>query len=311
MSNRYPEQEYVVDSLVPEASITILSGTSRSYKTYTLLHMAISIANGGALFGKFTTQQGGVLVIDEENGERLLQKRLLQLGVQGDLPVHFLSFSGFKTSDEHISEVLTACKEKDIKLIIIDSLIRVHGGDENSAKDMSKVFKQLRNFTEKGIAVLVTQHNRKQGAYSGGTGDEMRGSSDIMAAVDSHIGVVRKNKWYLTFNQTKQRYDEELDPFEVKVNATPNTFEFEYLGPIKGNGDSVDVIQSAVEQLLNDCGSLNQKQLLTSLSEMGISINEHKLRDLLRRWVNEGALPQPIAGDGNTKLYHLGRSNGR
>lgn len=305
MNNHYPEQEYVVDGIVPEASITILSGASRSYKTYTLLHMATSIASGKMLFGKFATQQAGVLIIDEENGERLLQKRLFQLGSSMELPVHFLSYSGFITTDKYISEVLKVCLEKGIKLIIIDSLIRVHSGDENSAKDMSKVFKQLRQFTEKGVAVLVTQHNRKQGAFGGSSGDEMRGSSDIMAAVDSHVGVVRKNKWYLTFTQTKQRYDEELDPFEVKANVTPTTFDFEYLGQIKGSEDTAEVVKSTIEQLLSDNKQLNQKDLLTQLNSSGVAINEHKLRELLRRWVSEGSLPQPYAGDGNTKLYHL------
>ena len=310
MSRYYPEQEYVVDGIVPEASITILSGTSRSYKTYTLLHMATSVASGTMMFGTFATRQTGVLIIDEENGERLLQKRLFQLGSASDLPVHFLSFGGFNTSDTYIGEVLRACKKNDIKLIIIDSLIRIHSGDENSAKDMSKVFKQLRRFTENGIAVLVTQHNRKQGAYGGNTGDEMRGSSDIMAAVDSHIGVVRKNKWYLTFTQTKQRYDEELDPFEIKVNATHATFNFEYLGTTKSSADTSELIWGAIEQLLTNNESLSQKQLLANLADMGVGTNEHKLRELLRRWVNEGALPQPHAGDGNTKLYHLGRADG-
>jgi len=306
MNRHYPEQEYVVDGLIPEASITILSGTSRSYKTYTLLHLAVCVAQGKMLFEKFATQQTGVLVIDEESGERLLQKRLYQLGAPMELPVHFLSFSGFDISDKYIEQVLNICNEKGIKLIILDSLIRVHSGDENSAKDMSKVFKQFRQFTENGIAVLVTQHNRKQGTNAISTGDEMRGSSDIMAAIDSHIGVVRKNKWYLTFNQTKQRYDEELEPFEVKANVTPTTFEFEYLGKLKGSEDTTDIVQSSIIQLLTTYETLNQKQLIEKLAEMSVSINEHKLRELLRRWVSEGTLPPPYSGDGNTKLYHIG-----
>ena len=88
MGQYYPEQEYIVDRLIPDASITILSGTSRSFKTYTLLEIAISVAKGEPLFGQFETLHGGVLVIDEENGERLLQKRLYQLGATVDLPIY-------------------------------------------------------------------------------------------------------------------------------------------------------------------------------------------------------------------------------
>lgn len=305
MQQHFPEQEYVVDRLVPDASITIFSGYSRSFKTYTLLEIALSVASGKPLFGQFATQNTGVLIIDEENGERLLQKRLKQLGAVADLPVYFTPQQGFTLSDAAIDNVILSCQTYDIRLVIIDSLIRVHGSDENSARDMAKVFKQLRRFTDKGIAVLVTQHNRKQGAVNGGTSNEMRGSSDILAAVDSHIGVVRKDKWYLKFDQTKQRYDVELEPFEVKVQADDNTFAFDYLGTLNTHVDKTEIIRTAVITLLSEHGQLCQKDLLEKLAELDLKTNEHTLRNLLNRWIAEGLLAPPSSGSGNTKFYSL------
>lgn len=301
LSHEYPPQEYIVENLIPEASITILSGTSRSYKTYALLHLAAVVADGAELFGKLPAHKAGALMIDEENGGRLLQKRLKQLGTQKDLPVYFTSYSGFNISDFYIEKILDVCLSNNIKLVIIDSLVRIHSGDENSAGEMSKVFRQLRRLSGNNIAVLITHHTNKQGGY--------RGSTEIMAATDSFLTVTRKNKHYLTFSQLKQRYDEEMDNFEVKVNSKGDKFEFEYVGITKPNTDISDITQSAVMQLLTENKQLNQKQLLTELADLGVSINEHKFRELLHRWVNEGTLPQPLAGDGNTKLYHLGYGN--
>ena len=306
MSIQFPEQEYIVKRLIPESSITIFSGYSRSFKTYVLLHTAISIASGKLLFGQFETFPCGVLIIDEENGERLLQKRLNQLGTSNELPIYFTPRQGFFLDDENVENVILSCKNYDIGLVIIDSLIRVHGSDENSAREMAKVFRYLRRFTENGISVLVTQHNRKQGAFSGGAGNEMRGSGDILAAVDSHVGVTRKNKWYLQFDQTKQRYDIELDPFEVKVSADESSFRFEYLGSVKARTDDTEVIFNAVAELLTATTQLSQKELITGLGNLGITVNEHKVRKLLIRWEAEGLLLPPITGTkGNTKLYSL------
>jgi RecA/RadA recombinase len=305
MYQDFPEQTYIVERLIPDSSITIFSGYSRSFKTYTLLQIAISIASGEPLFGQFPCQQTGVLVIDEENGQRLLQKRLFQLGATADLPVYFTPNMGFELSDKTIDNVINSCKTHGIKLVIIDSLIRIHGSDENSAREMSKVFRQLRRFTEQDIAVLVTQHNRKQGNVNAGTSNEMRGSSDILAAVDSHVGVVRKNKWYLTFDQTKQRYDVELDPFEVKVTADENNFTFEFLGMKQSHVDKSEILRTAVTELLAEHGQLRQKDLLEKLAELDIKTNEHTLRDLLNRWVAEELLSPPLAGTGNTKFYRL------
>ena len=301
MGIQYSEQEYIVEGLIPEASITILSGTSRSYKTYALLHLAASVAGGSKVFGKFNTQESGVLIIDEENGERLLQKRLTQLGTRHDLPVYFSSYSGFNISNLYIEKVLESCAHYDVKLVIIDSLVRIHSGDENSAGEMSKVFKQLRRLTAQGVSVLITHHTNKQGGY--------RGSTEILAATDSFVTVNRKNKHYLTYNQIKQRYAEEMDSFEVKVASTADEFEFEFIGTTSDSTDIGETTLAAVTQLLTDNGQLNQKQLHAELKALAIGINEHKLREYLHLWVNEGTIPRPLAGDGNTKFYHLGQSD--
>ncbi len=306
MSQDYPDQEYIVDRLVPASSITILSGQSRSFKTYTLLDMALCVASGRPLFGQFATQETGVLIIDEENGERLLQKRLKQLNAAENLPIYITSFGGFHLDDKHIEEVLGFCAENNIGLIIIDALIRVHGADENSAKDMSKVFQKLRAFTKQDVAVLVTQHHRKMGANGDmGAGNNLRGSSDILAAIDSHIGVNRKDNLYLTFTQDKQRYDVELDPFQVKVNVDDGGFSFEYLGLSNKPADKSAALYSAVIELLAEYDELLQGELLERLMERGIATNEHELRKLLGRWVAEGALPQPKRGRGTSKLFWL------
>lgn len=305
MSQHYPEQEYIVDRLIPDGSITILSGQSRSFKTYTLLEIALSVAKAEPLFGQFKTQKTGVLIIDEENGERLLQKRLRQLGKEMiDLPIYISSWSGFHLDDGHINSVLEFCETNKIGFIIIDALIRVHSADENSAREMSKVFLHLRSFTKANIAVLVTQHNRKAGTNYGGGANEMRGSSDILAAVDSHIGVVRKENTLLSFTQEKQRYDVELGTFKVRVRATKDSFQFEYLGVFTNPPEKSLVLLPIVISLLTEYGQLNKSELLEKLMKRDdVAINEHSLKDLLQIWVGDGSLPQPTKGKGKAKYY--------
>lgn len=302
----YPEQEYIVDRLVPDSSITILSGQSRSFKTYCLFQIALDVANGTDLFGEYPTTQATVLIIDEENGKKLLQKRLRQLGASDNLPVHFMSFEGFHLDKVHIDEVLLFCKVNRVKLIIIDALIRVHSSDENSAREMSKVFQKLREFTKNDISVLVTQHHRKSGSNNTGRSSEMRGSSDILAAVDSHVAVTRKDTFYLTFTQEKQRYDFELEPFQVKVHTDGNkSFTFEHLGASRKPANISTKLYTVVVSLLNEHEELATGELLTKIKETGTKTYKQQLSDLLERRVKEGALPEPRSGNGNTKLYWL------
>lgn len=305
MAKEFPEQMYLVDRLVPDAGFTIFSGAPRSYKTFALLHLAQSVASGEPFLNQFPTQQTGVLLIDEENGERLLQQRMRLMGISEDLPIFYTPSMGFVLSDENIEATIQKCIENNIGLVIIDSLIRVHSAEENSAKEMAAVSRQLRKFTENGIALIVTQHNRKQGAFNTGAGNEMRGSSEILAAADGHIGMSRKDKSYIRFDQTKQRYAVELEPFEVKVNASDQEFAFEFIGYLKPQADKDEILKKAVVQLLVENVQLKQKEILDKLTELGIRTNEHKIRSLLSRWEAEGLIQPPLVGAGNTKLYSL------
>lgn len=305
MAKEFPEQMHLVDRLVPDAGFTIFSGAPRSYKTFVLLELARCVASGQPFLGHFSTQQANVLLIDEENGERLLQQRIGLLGIDKDLPIFYTPTMGFTLTDESVESALRKCDENNIGLVIIDSLIRVHGAEENSAKEMATVSRQLRKFTEHGVAVIVTQHHRKQGNFNGGTGDAMRGSSEILAAADGHIGMSRKDKFYIRFDQTKQRYAVELEPFEVKVNADETNFSFEFVGFLKAHADKDEILREAVVALLTEHTQLRQKDLLAKLAELDVKTNEHTLRRLLGRWESEELISPPIVGSGNTKLYSL------
>ena len=316
MAHHYPRTNYLVERLIPSGAITILSGQSKSYKTYALLDIAIAVASHKQLFQHFDTTQANVLIINEEDGERLLQQRFRQLGIEEKLglPIHISALTDFKLEDDQVERTIKFCKTNEITLVIIDSLIRVHGADENSAKEMSKVFSQLRKFTKAEIAVLVTQHHRKPSQHSTGGANEMRGSTDILAAVDSHIGVKRDSKdpTLLTFTQGKQRFDIEYDPFRVKAHISELGFSFEFLGNMRKAPEDHEATRFlAVIKMLEVHGELSQTKLLENLQEKQFPINEHKLRELLGAWVDEGKLPPPKKANGKTKIYHLeGIQNG-
>ena len=306
MARTYPPTTYLVDRLLATESITILSGKSANFKTYTLLDIAIAVASQQPLFEHFETTQANVLIINEEDGERLLQDRFSQLGIgrSNGLPIYISALTDFKLDDKQVAETIEFCKLNEIGLVIIDSLIRVHDSDENSAREMSKVFAQLRKFTKEHIAVLITQHHRKTGKNDTSGASEMRGSSDILAAVDSHIAV-RRDKFSLTFNQEKQRYDRELEPFKVNVVADDNSFEFEYDGTPSKPVDKAITLYTIVCDLLHEHGKIAKGRFVGMIREKGIKTYRQEISDLLDKWVKEELLPEPEVVNGNTHLYWI------
>jgi predicted ATP-dependent serine protease len=313
MATDYPRQTWLAKELIPAGALTVMSASPGSYKTWLLLSTAIAVATGKPLFDHFKVQKGHVLIIDEETGEAQLKDRLTKLGAGKELPISFLSRKGFATSEENMSELLLDARAYDVKLVIIDTLVNIHSGDENNPGDMTEVFKQLRRLADVGIAVLVAHHNRKSGSRIGNSGEEMRGSSGILAAVDCHIGVSRKGKSrQVMLEQTKNRYGEELDPVQLElIGDTKNNEKlfFEYLGQVAPKQDKSEVLQKLVVQLLKEHERVSFNNLLELLKECGFRTNEHNVRKLLKGMVSGGEVLPDKGPPGNTTYYVLVAEN--
>lgn len=132
----------------------------------------------------------------------------------------------------------------------------------------------------------------------------MRGSSDILAAVDCHIALTR-NSNRLTFHQTKQRYAPEIKPFELLVNFSEFSFSFEYQGEADTKSKSDEALKKEVFNQLHQHGELCQKDLLIRLDEADVPCNEHKLRVLIKTMIADKEL-EMVKGEGNTQNYRLG-----
>lgn len=61
-----------------------------------------------------------------------------------------------------LDELIALLKPLKPSLLVLDALIRLHRGDENSAKDMGRVTKNLSRIQrEIGCAIILVQHQRQ------------------------------------------------------------------------------------------------------------------------------------------------------
>ena len=268
MQKEFDEEEYIIENLMPKNEITLLSGNPASFKTWLILHAAIAIATGKDFLGKFKTKQCGVLLIDEENNQRLNQKRFKLLDLEGDKNIHLLSLSGFILNENSIEKVINYCNKNNIQVVAFDSLIRIHIGDENSATEMNKVFKFLKELTKRGLTVICTHHNRKQGAFNSNPSQSMRGSIDILASSDCHLAVERKEKEEIIIRQTKNRNAQEITPFKVNIISEANSLTLEYAGEVDEVETKKSDCKGLIIQLLENEGKrLYKKELFNRLKE--------------------------------------------
>lgn len=229
---QFPKQRWLVQDLIPFGSITALTGEAGSYKTFFTQGMTASITNGTPFLGQFAVTKGKILIIDEENQRRTIRERYECLGLTGTDNIVFLSLKGIKVDEEAcLNKIQEVIEKEKPSLIVFDSLVRIHSGDENTSKDISRVFNNLRRLITEERSIIVIHHHRKsKNASVKSNNQSIRGSSDILAAVDTHLAVDR-NEDEITVTQGKMRIQPEIIPFKVTVDRPSlNTTVFTYRG---------------------------------------------------------------------------------
>lgn len=306
-SMEFPENRWVIEKLIPHQGITLISGAPASFKTWLLLRMAMDIAKGESLFGQFECEKNNVLIIDEENHLRTVRQRFEALDVKADLPIHYLSQKDFLISKKGMIEsVLVICAEKEIDVIFIDSLVRINDAEENDASQMSEVFRGIKRFCQNGKTVIITHHERKDGAMKSSPQNRLRGSSDIQASVDCHLAIRRDkdDKTKILVEQAKLRSDEEIRPFEVMIRKNGNYTEFMYLGLPSGEISKKDQAKNIIQTILEENEDGLSRSTLSAKVREAEEIGEKSIREAVDDLIADEIVNEK-QGDRNTKICSL------
>lgn len=173
---------WLVEGLVALGDVTLLSGASGLGKSWVTMGLAQVVADGAEVFlGRAVKQGGRVLYVDEENPEDVVKMRLKQLGLVHKGNVRYIWNNGVRL-DRNPDVLLEEALDFQPTLIVLDSLTRIHSGEENSVGDMAPLLNDaIRPLArETGAAVLLIHHHDK-----GDNGP--RGSGDILASVDAAL----------------------------------------------------------------------------------------------------------------------------
>jgi hypothetical protein len=174
--------EYLWQDFIPEQQCGLLIGDSGVGKSLVYLALAVALANGEQRFlGRRLNpmRNGRVLIVDEENPEGEVRSRLRKLGLRPDCQknLRVISQRGVRL-DENTDKLFEDVESFNPDLTILDSLVRLHDQDENSASAYSSLFNRgiMPLSRQLGTAVWLLHHT--------GNNDKIRGSSDIKASAD-------------------------------------------------------------------------------------------------------------------------------
>jgi len=192
----FGEEKYLVDKVIPVDTIVFVAGNPGDFKSWWALNTGMCISAGRKLLDMYSTEKAGVLLIDEENGLKRTARRMKKISVGMDLKpeelknLYLCSYNDIKLNfkerwvsgenQETIDRLTKIIKEKNIKLVILDSMVRMMEGEENNSSDVRTCFTTLKKIMVNcpDISFLIVHHTTKAG---GNKLRDMRGSGDFGA----------------------------------------------------------------------------------------------------------------------------------
>ena len=195
-----PPPPMLVDGLIPQNSLVLMSGKPKAGKSLAALDLLNSIARGLPVFGQYRVNTPGpVCYLGMEDGGREICRRISYRGIArpGDVPEFYACADQVILSSDESMELLW---EKIAPLhpvaLCIDTAAEALGvRDWNNRGEVVEKMRPLRKFTRKHVSVLLVVHNRKSLGVSDDAGDEIAGTNAVAGAADGFISMMKVEKF--------------------------------------------------------------------------------------------------------------------
>lgn len=179
----------LIDGVLRQGHKMLVAGPSKAGKSFLLMNLAVSIAEGREWLG-WKCAQGKVLYVNLEIDENSCLKRLEDLYEENHIPedrrhlenIHTWSLRGESTPmDKLTPRLIRRAKDNGYSAIIIDPIYKVITGDENSASEMANFCNQFDKIATKLKSSVIYCHHHSKGAQSGKSSMDRASGSGVFA----------------------------------------------------------------------------------------------------------------------------------
>lgn len=283
--------DWVVQGLIPERAITLLTGEAGHGKSWLALALAGNVAHGQPFLGLPTVQRDA-LIVDRENSLAIYRERMDVLRVTKTPRLHVWGMWNEKEPDGPDSAYLVHfAKEHECPLIVFDSLIAFHPGCEQDSAETRRYMHGFRKLAALGATVIVIHHTGK-----GENTKLYRGSSDIPAAGDMAY-LLKKN------GSTRDSLAiESLDliPFRART-GNPQPIKIRFVdGQFVSKGN---LSLSIVQDIVRNNPDKSQTEIINLATTTG-KLSQQQARAALKKGEDDGVFDMN-PGAHNAKRYRV------
>jgi hypothetical protein len=168
-NNLPPLADSLIDGVLRQGHKMLLAGPSKAGKSFALIELCISIAEGKPWFGRFNCAVGKVMYINLELDRASCLHRFKDVYTAlGYAPDHLKNIDIWNLRgasvpmDKLAPKLIRRANKKGYIAVVLDPIYKVITGDENSADQMAKFCNQFDLVCrELGCAVIYCHHHSK------------------------------------------------------------------------------------------------------------------------------------------------------
>jgi hypothetical protein len=193
-----PTPRELIDGILHQGSKMVIGGGSKSFKTWNLLDLALSVA-AGVPWWEFATTKGRVLYINFELQDAFFNSRVKSLLTEKECTVDETQFMywglrGHAAAFKNLkAEILAATNLPDLTLIVVDPIYKGLGDrDENKAGDIASLLNEIESLAvATGAAVVFGHHFSKGNQAAKDAIDRVSGSGVFARDPDTILTMTR------------------------------------------------------------------------------------------------------------------------
>ena len=283
------EGRWLIEGLWLGNAVGIVGGSPKTGKSWFGLELAVSVASGAPALGRFQVpEKGAVIVFPAEDDPRAVRERIEAISAfrglpLAELPIHVITADSLLLdTEEHRASLEELLAEIRPKLLLLDPLVRLHSGDENSASHVSQLLGYLRVLQRKfSLSIILTHHVAKRANTH--PGQALRGSGDLFAWCDSFAALTRDKSGAVTLT-LQHRSAPSPEPMALRLIADEGFTHLEIVEQGKkpsadGDGGELELPERVLALLRASPRPLSQKKLRARLKVRNQKLTE-TLRDL-------------------------------
>jgi hypothetical protein len=289
-----PERRWLIEQLWARAGVGIIGGAPKLGKSWLGLDLAVSVASGTPCLDVFpVAEPGGALIYMAEDAAPVVKQRLEGLcrhrGLDlAALPIGVITAPSIRLDlppdQRRLAETV---RRHAPRLLLLDPFVRLHRINENQASEVAAVLGYLRELQRThDLAVTVVHHARKNGGPAGG-GQNLRGSGDFFAWVDTALCLHRHRRQLIL--SVEHRAAAAPEPSTLTLAGTDNDMHLTIVDrESHGEHDILPTTTDLDAAVLDVLGRADNQGLPRASLRAALRIRNQRLGVALTRLVDSG-----------------------